>query len=76
MFNPSMFGVSPQQMEQARNFAYAYFHEFTRPFPWHIEKILQGLDKRPLSFVLSPEGRAQYEATFQQLSGLPIDWTC
>jgi hypothetical protein len=63
-----------EQIEQAWNYAYAYFHEFTRPFPWHLEKIMADLDKRPISYVLSPEGRQKYEDTFQELAGAPINW--
>ena len=66
--------LTPEQIEQAWNYAYAYFHEFTRPFPWHLEKIMADLDKRPISYVLSPEGRQEYEATFQELAGAPINW--
>jgi hypothetical protein len=32
------------------------------------------LDKRSISYVLSPEGRLEYEATFQELAGAPINW--
>jgi len=66
--------LSAEQIEQAWNYAYAYFHEFTRPFPWHLEKIMADLDKRPISYVLSPEGRQKYEDTFQELAGAPINW--
>ena len=66
--------LTPEQIDQAWNYAYAYFHEFTHPFPWHLEKIMADLDKRPISFVLSPEGRLEYEATFQELAGSPINW--
>jgi hypothetical protein len=66
--------LSQEQIDQAWNYAYAYFHEFTRPFPWHLEKIMADLAKRPISYVLSPEGRREYETTFQELAGAPIDW--
>jgi len=66
--------LTPAQVEQAWNYAYAYFHEFTRPFPWHLEKIMADLAKRPISFVLSPAGRREFETTFQELAGAPINW--
>jgi hypothetical protein len=66
--------LTQAQIDQAWNYAYAYFHEFTRPFPWHLEKIMADLDKRPVSYVLSPEGRREYETTFQELAGAPINW--
>jgi hypothetical protein len=61
-------------VESARNYAYAYFREYPRPFPWHIEHLLSGLEKRPLSYVLGEEGRKKYESTFQQMAGEPMDW--
>ncbi len=64
--------LTPEQVERAWNYAYSYFHDYPRPFPWHLQKIWPSLDKRPLSYVLGPEGRAQYEATFQELAGAPI----
>jgi hypothetical protein len=66
--------LSQEQIDQAWNYAYAYFHEFTRPFPWHLEKITADLGKRSIAYVLSPEGRREYESTFQELAGAPIDW--
>jgi hypothetical protein len=66
--------LTPVQVERARNYAYFYFKEYPRPFPWHLEKIWPSLEKRPLSYVLGPEGCAFYQATFQQLAGEPIDW--
>ena len=66
--------LTPEQIDQAWNYAYAYFHEFTRPFPWHLEKIMADLDKRSIAYVLGPEGRREYEATFQELAGAPINW--
>jgi hypothetical protein len=64
--------LKPDQIEQAWNYAYFYFHDYPRPFPWHLEKIWSSLEKRPISYVLGPEGRAQYEDTFQELAGLPM----
>jgi hypothetical protein len=52
-----------------------FFAEYPRPFPWHLEKIWHSLDRNPLAYVLSPEGRSKYEATFQQMAGLPMDRT-
>jgi hypothetical protein len=66
--------LTQEQIDQAWNYAYAYFHEFTRPYPWHLEKIMADLRNRPISYVLGPEGRLEYEATFQELAGAPINW--
>ena len=66
--------LSQEQIERAWNYAYAYFHDYPRPFPWHLAKIWSSVDKRPLSYILSPEGRARYQATFEQMAGAPIVW--
>jgi hypothetical protein len=66
--------LTPEQVEAAWNYTYAYFREYPRPFPWHIEHFWSGLEKRPLSYVLSEDGRKEYEATFQQMTGEPMDW--
>ncbi len=65
--------LNGDQMETARNYAYAYFREYPQPFPWHIEHLWTGLEKRPLSYVLG-EGRNKYESTFRQLAGEPPEW--
>jgi hypothetical protein len=66
--------LNSEQVEAACNYAYAYFREYPRPFPWHIEHLWSGLEKRPLSYVLGEEGRKKYEATLQQMTGEPMDW--
>jgi hypothetical protein len=66
--------LTAEQIESAWNYAYCYFAEYPRPFPWHLEKIMLDLDQRPISYILSPEGRAAYEATFQEMAGAPIVW--
>jgi hypothetical protein len=66
--------LTASQLELAWNYAYSFFAEYPRPFPWHLEKLWRSLEKRPLSYVLSPEGQSQYGATFQQLAGMPMDW--
>jgi hypothetical protein len=66
--------LSPEQIERAWNYAYSYFRDYPRPFPWHLQKIWPSLGKRPLAYVLGPEGRAKYEATFQEMAGAPMNW--
>ena len=65
--------LTPEQLEAAWNYAYRFFREFPRPFPWHLSRSWQDIDARPLDYVLG-EGFAQYGATFRFLAGEPIDW--
>jgi capsule polysaccharide export protein KpsC/LpsZ len=64
--------LTPEQVKMAWNYAYFYFHDYPRPFPWHIEEFWKAYDQRPLSHVLSPDGRANYERSFQELAGAPM----
>jgi hypothetical protein len=74
LVDPAAQRLTQEQIETAWNYAYTYFHEYTRPFPWHLEKIMADLGKRPISYVLSQEGRREFEATFQELAGAPMNW--
>jgi hypothetical protein len=60
--------LTPEQVDRARNYAYFYFKEYPHPFPWHLEKIMSDLEERPVSYVLSPEGRSRFEATFRLMA--------
>ncbi len=66
--------LTAEQVARAWNYAYTFFAEYPRPFPWHLEKIMPDLAKRQISYILSPQGRAEYEATFQQMAGARMDW--
>jgi hypothetical protein len=64
--------LTPQQIEVAWNYAYFYFHDYPRPFPWHMEDFWKGYNQHPLDYVLSPDGRAKFETSFQELAGSPM----
>ena len=66
--------LTPAQVELAWNYAYCFFREYPRPFPWHLEKIWPSLKYRPLSYVLGPQGSAEFGTTFQQMASMPVDW--
>ena len=66
--------LTSEQIERAWNYTYFYFKEYPLAFPWHLEKVEPDLAERPISYVLSSEGRTKYAATFQKLAGAPIHW--
>lgn len=72
--NPAAHRLTHQQMERAWQYAYRFFFEFPRPFPWHLVHMWDDFQARPLETVLSEEGLAQYAETFGYLAGEPIDW--
>ncbi len=71
---PEGFKLTRQQVESAWEYAYRFFFEYPRPFPWHLVRAWEDYKTRPLSAVLSEEGCLQYGETFRYLLGEPVDW--
>ncbi|HEX9018634.1 MAG TPA: hypothetical protein VF806_05585 [Anaerolineaceae bacterium] len=71
---PSAFRLTRPQVESAWEYAYRFFFEYPRPFPWHLVRVWDDYKTRPLSAVCSPEGLQQYGETFKYLVGEPINW--
>lgn len=71
---PSEYRLSREQVDLAWRYAYRFFFEFPKPFPWHLVHVWDDYKKRPLSQVLSPEGLEVYGKTFEYLAGAPMDW--
>lgn len=66
--------LNETQVEAAWNYAYRFFFEYPRPFPWRLMKFWEDLKEWPVQRVLSPEGQAEFGKTFKSLAGEPIDW--
>ncbi len=66
--------LSESQTAFAWNYAYRFFFEYPRPFPWRLMKFWDDLEEWPLEKVLSDEGRAQFGDTFKFLVGEPFFW--
>jgi hypothetical protein len=73
--DPLPYRLTKEQVERALNYCYFYFREYARPFPWHLEKLWSSLEERPISYVLSPEGRTEFEPTFREMIGESIKQT-
>ena len=71
---PSAFRLTRPQVESAWEYAYRFFFEYPRPFPWHLVRVWEDYHARSLSAVLSEEGLAQYGETFRYLVGDAVDW--
>jgi hypothetical protein len=74
LLDPGQFRLSPQQVDQAWNYAYRFFFEYPHPFPWHLLHIWKDLETWPLSRLLGGEGISIYKQTFSYLVGEPIIW--
>jgi hypothetical protein len=72
--DPEFFRLSPTQVETAWQYAYYFFFEFPRPFPWHLVRAWEDYEEKPLANVLNARGRKKYEDTFRYLTGEPMDW--
>jgi hypothetical protein len=71
---PSNFRLTRAQVESAWEYAYRFFFEYPRPFPWHLVRVWDDYKTRPLTQICSPEGMHHYGDTFKYLVGDPIDW--
>lgn len=72
--NPKQYRLSRAQVESAWRYAYAFFFEFPRPFPWHLVRLWEDYKESPLQAVLGPQSMESYQSTFRYLTGEPLDW--
>lgn len=61
--------ISQEQVNQAWNYAYRFFFEYPCSFPWHLLYFWEELKTKPLDYVLSEQGQAEYGAVFRYLTG-------
>jgi hypothetical protein len=64
-----------EQIAKAWNYAYRFFFEYPRPFPWRLMNFWEDLEVWPVEKVLSNDGMTQFENTFRFLVGEPFTWT-
>jgi hypothetical protein len=73
--NPGAFRLTKEKIDLAWKYAYHFFFDFPKPFPWHLVRMWEDYKQHDLRAVLSPEGLNEYEESFQNLVGKPLDWT-
>jgi hypothetical protein len=66
--------LGEEQVAKAWNYAYRFFFEYPRPFPWRLMNFWDDLEVWPVEKVLSDEGMAQFGETFRFLVGEPFTW--
>jgi hypothetical protein len=66
--------LSEEQTAKAWNYAYRFFFEYPRSFPWRLMKFWDDLEVWPVDKVLGDEGMAQFGETFKFLVGEPFTW--
>lgn len=72
---PDDFRLSEQQINDVWHYAYRFFFDFTRPFPWHLLYFWDDVAEWPLDRVLGEEGQELFGDTFRFLVGEPLDWS-
>jgi len=72
--SPEKARPSREQVEAAWTYAYRFFFEYPRPFPWHVQHFWSDVEKWPLERVFSEEGMAMFGGTLRNFAGDPIDW--
>jgi hypothetical protein len=66
--------LTPEQVESAWRYAYYFFFDFARPFPWHLVRMWEDYKGTPLKKVLNPKGLERYGETLRFLAGESMDW--
>jgi hypothetical protein len=66
--------LTEEQTAKAWNYAYRFFFEYPRPFPWRLMNFWDDLEVWPVEKVLSDEGMSQFGDTFKFLVGEPFTW--
>lgn len=72
--NPEKAQMTEAQVKLAWQYAASFFFDYARPFPWHLVKMWDDFEKRPLSYVLSEQGQKEFGQTFEYMIGKPLDW--
>ena len=66
--------LTEEQTAKAWNYAYRFFFEYPRPFPWRLMNFWDDLEVWPLDKVLSEEGMSHFGDTFKFLVGEQFTW--
>lgn len=69
MDRPQAFRLSDEQVQTAWEYAYHFFFDFPQPFPWHLVRLWDDVDARPLAKTLTDP---DYVRTFSYLAGEPL----
>ncbi|MFN3742125.1 MAG: hypothetical protein ACK4VW_05580 [Anaerolineales bacterium] len=67
--SPMDFRLNEAQRASAWTYAYHFFFDYPKPFPWRLLHFWEDLKIWPLERVLGQEGRALFEDTFARLVG-------
>lgn len=72
--DPDSQRLTKEQIELSWAYAYRFFFDFPRPFPWHLVSLWDDYKKNNLRDVFKSKDWEEYKPVFGYLSGEPIDW--
>lgn len=67
------FQMTREKVDLTWRYAYRFFFEYPRPFPWHLVRMWEDYAERPLDEVLADKG-SDYLKTLDYLAGKPVPW--
>jgi hypothetical protein len=70
----SKYQLTGEQIELAWRYAYYFFFDYSRPFPWRLISFWEDLKTWPVGRVLSDEGMPEFGRTFAQMTGEKLNW--
>jgi hypothetical protein len=71
---PERYRLKETQVELAWTYAYYFFFEYPRPFPWHLLHFWNELGDWSIERLLSVEGQEIYGDTLKALTGETVRW--
>lgn len=74
MANPKQTRLTDGEVKTAWHYAYCFFFDFPRPFPWTIANVRKSIERLPMRQFYLEYGLDKYGKTFDYLIGEPIDW--
>jgi hypothetical protein len=72
--NPRQYRLPAEKVDLAWKYAYHFFFDFPRPFPWHLVGMWNDYKERDMQKVFSAEGMEEYGPSFRYLLGEKLDW--
>lgn len=72
--DPDRYKLSEEQIDLAWAYAYRFFFDFPRPFPWHLVGLWEDYEQHHLMDVFKSKEWKMYQPVLGYLVGEPIDW--
>lgn len=72
--DPKSYKLSKEQIDLAWAYAYRFFFDYPRPYPWHLVHLWEDYPKKPLAEVVKSKEWSEYDKVFDYLAGEPLDW--